>query len=66
VALLLSLLVSAGGGILAFIFREELGGFFKPPSPAQHAVNTEQKMAQDAADKPDQAQVEKELRDGSF
>lgn len=56
--------------ILAFfagLLGKVLGWIITPKNnPAQRAVNTETKMAQDVADTPDTERTEKELNSGSF
>ena len=63
--ILLSLLASVAASVIAFIFREVIGGFFRPKSPGQVASDVERKMAQAVADTPDQAKAVKLLDDGN-
>jgi hypothetical protein len=63
----LTFLIGILGDVGAWLVEHLLlGRFFKPASPAQQAVDTETKMAQDVADAPDRAQTVKELDNGTF
>ena len=60
-------LISAISGILSSIFKNTvLATVFKKTSPEQEAVNTEEKMAEVAANTPDEAQVIKDLNNGQI
>ena len=60
-------LISALSGILASIFKNTaLAAVFKKVSPEQEAVNTEEKMAEVAANTPDEEQVIKDLDSGKI
>lgn len=65
-AILIAVAVSAGGGILAYLFRDTVLAFlFTKPSDAQAAVNQQRAMDQAVIDSPDQAKAVQELKDGS-
>ena len=60
-------LISALSGILSSIFKNTvLATVFKKPSPAQEAVNVEEKMAEAAVNTPDNAQTIKDLENGTI
>lgn len=66
-AFITDVLISALSGILSSLFKNTvLDTVFKKASPEQEAVNTEEKMAEVAANTPDEAQVIKDLDSGKI
>jgi hypothetical protein len=58
---MLSIFWAIVDGIVSFWAKNVLERLFPAKSPTQVAVNTEAKMGQDIADKPDQEQAVKRL-----
>lgn len=61
-----SLLVAAVCAAIGWAVKRWLGSAFPATTPAQAAVNTERKMAQDVVNSPSQAEAVRALRNGEI
>lgn len=64
-AFLISVIVSALGGIIAFLCRGFISRLFVGQTSAQQAIDEEKKMAEDAANPVTKNQLINKLEDGS-